>query len=115
MFGAETNEMQSVSVTEGNYFTLHTDVAEIHENDDILWNFGAEQSLIAQINRELGIFNTYDVPDERFRDRLTVHRQTGSLIITNITTQHAGLYELEISGLKLTSKTFNVSVCGERS
>ncbi|XP_059424775.1 SLAM family member 5-like [Carassius carassius] len=36
--------------------------------------------------------------------------QTGSLIITNITTQHAGLYKLEISGAKLISKTFSVSV-----
>ncbi len=53
MFGAETNEIQSVSVIEGNSFTLHTDVTKIHKNDDILWNFGAEKSIIAQINREV--------------------------------------------------------------
>ncbi len=80
----------------------------IHEDDDILWKFGAEDSLIAQINKEKQIF-----PDERFRDRLKLDRQTGSLIIMNITTQHAGRYELEISGAKLTTKTFSVSVYGE--
>ncbi|XP_058616370.1 SLAM family member 5-like [Onychostoma macrolepis] len=110
VFGAETNEVQSVSVTEGNSFTLHNDVTEIHENDDLLWHFGAEQYIIAQINREVGIFNTYNGPDGRFRDRLKLNDKTGSLTITNITTEHAGLYELDISGLTLKSKTFNVSV-----
>uniref|UniRef100_A0A672RKE0 Ig-like domain-containing protein n=1 Tax=Sinocyclocheilus grahami TaxID=75366 RepID=A0A672RKE0_SINGR len=99
-----------VSVIEGNSVALNTDVTEIHENDDILWNFGVENSLIAEMNRKVGIFNTSDGPDERFRDRLKLDNQTGSLTITNIRTQHAGLYKLEISGLKLSSKTFSVSV-----
>uniref|UniRef100_A0A671SED7 Ig-like domain-containing protein n=1 Tax=Sinocyclocheilus anshuiensis TaxID=1608454 RepID=A0A671SED7_9TELE len=110
VFSAETNEIQSVSVIEGNSVALNTDVTETHENDDILWNFGVENSLIAEMNRKIGIFNTYDGPDGRFRDRLKLDKQTGSLTITNITTEHAGLYKLEISGLKLSSKTFNVSV-----
>uniref|UniRef100_A0A9J8B374 Ig-like domain-containing protein n=1 Tax=Cyprinus carpio carpio TaxID=630221 RepID=A0A9J8B374_CYPCA len=54
--------------------------------------------------------NLPKVPDGRFRDRLKLDNQTGSLIITDITTQHAGLYELQISGDKLSSKTFSVSV-----
>uniref|UniRef100_A0A8C1TKK3 Ig-like domain-containing protein n=1 Tax=Cyprinus carpio TaxID=7962 RepID=A0A8C1TKK3_CYPCA len=95
----------SLSVTEGDSVTLNTDVTTIHEDDDILWNFGAENSLIAQIKRQNQIF-----PDERFRDRLKLDRQTGSLTITNITTQHAGRYELEINGKKLSTKTFSVSV-----
>ncbi|XP_016388093.1 SLAM family member 9-like [Sinocyclocheilus rhinocerous] len=106
VFHAETNETQSV--TEGDSVTLHTDVTEIHEDDVIMWNFGAENSLIAQINRASGNFFTYN--DGRFRDRLKLNNKTGSLTITNITTEHAGLYKLEIIAVKLSSKTFSVSV-----
>ncbi len=104
---------ESVSVMEGDSVTLHTDVTKIHEDDDIVWKYGAENSLIAQINKETGIFNTYNGTDGRFRDRLKLDKQTGSLTITNITTQHAGCYELEISGAKRSSTTFSVSVYGE--
>ncbi|XP_016409581.1 SLAM family member 5-like [Sinocyclocheilus rhinocerous] len=100
---------ESVSVMEGDSVTLNTDVTEILEDDDILWKFGAENSLIAEISREKQIFSTYDVPDG-FRDRLKLDNQTGSLTITDITTEHAGLYKLEITGAKWSSKTFSVSV-----
>ncbi len=93
---------------EGDSVLLHNNVATIHEDDDILWKFGAEDSLIAKINKENQIF-----PDERFRDRLKLDRQTGSLTITNTRTEHTGRYKLVISGAKLTTKTFSVSVYGE--
>jgi len=93
---------------------LHTGVTEIHTYDDILWKFGAEKSLIAKINRDYGIFTVYDdVPDGRFRDRLKLDDQTGSLTIRNITRKHAGLYEVKIITSELSLKTFNVSVNGE--
>ncbi|XP_048035747.1 SLAM family member 5-like isoform X2 [Megalobrama amblycephala] len=101
----------SVSVMEGDSVTLYTDLTEIHEDEDILWKYGAENSLIAQISRADQIFSTYDdVLDGRFRDRLKLDDQTGSLTITNITTEHAGVYKLELNGAKLTTKTFSVSV-----
>ncbi|XP_056095318.1 uncharacterized protein LOC130073761 [Rhinichthys klamathensis goyatoka] len=96
---------------EGYSATFQTDVTKIRENDDILWKFGAENTLIAEISRENRIFSTYDdVLDGRFRDRLKLDDQTGSLTITNPTTEHAGVYQLLIRGVKLISKTFNVSV-----
>ncbi|XDV24059.1 hypothetical protein PO909_028341, partial [Leuciscus waleckii] len=96
---------------EGDSVSLNTDVTEIHEDDEILWKYGAENSLIAQISRADGISSIFDdVPDGRFRDRLKLEDQTGSLTITNTTTEHAGDYKLEISGAKRSSKTFNVSV-----
>uniref|UniRef100_A0A8C1R7L4 Ig-like domain-containing protein n=1 Tax=Cyprinus carpio TaxID=7962 RepID=A0A8C1R7L4_CYPCA len=101
---------ESVSVMEGDCILLHTNVTEIHEDDDILWKFGAEKSPIAEISRPAGIFSTFDGPDGRFRDRLKLDNQTGSLTITNITTQHAGLYEVEMTAVKLSSKTFSVCV-----
>ncbi|XP_016377117.1 SLAM family member 9-like [Sinocyclocheilus rhinocerous] len=101
---------ESVSVMEGDSVTLHTNLTEIHEDDEIVWTFGAENSTIAQINRTAGIFNTSDVLDGRFRDRLKLDNQTGSLTITNTTTEHAGLYKLQIRGAILSSQTSNVSV-----
>ncbi|XP_039538691.1 SLAM family member 5-like isoform X2 [Pimephales promelas] len=100
----------SVSVTEGDSVTLNTDLAEIHEDEDILWKCGAKYFTIAEISRDSGIFFTHDGPDGRFRHRLKLDHQTGSLTIMNTTTEHAGVYELEITGVKVTSKTFNVSV-----
>ncbi len=99
----------SVSVTEGDSVTLKTNLTEIH--DYIFWKYGAEKSIIAQINKYSN--SSSDGLDERFRDRLKLNDQTGSLTITNITTEHAGCYEVQISGAKRTSKTFNVSVYGE--
>ncbi|XP_056109105.1 SLAM family member 5-like [Rhinichthys klamathensis goyatoka] len=111
VFAAETNEIQSVSVMEGDSVTLNTNVTEIHEDDDMLWKYGAENSLIAKISKENQIFSTYDdVSNGRFRDRLKLDDQTGSLTITHTTTEHAGVYQLELNGEKLTSKTFVVSV-----
>ncbi|XP_051765475.1 SLAM family member 9-like isoform X2 [Ctenopharyngodon idella] len=108
VFPAETNEIKSVM--EGDSVTLNTGLTELHEDDDILWKYGAENSLIAKISKEKQIFSTHDVLDGRFRDRLKLDHQTGSLTITNITTEHTGVYELEINGAKLSSNTFNVSV-----
>ncbi|XP_067271567.1 CD48 antigen-like [Pseudorasbora parva] len=101
---------ESVSVTEGDSVTLNTDLTEIHEGDDILWIFKDGKIKASKIKKRKQIFPTSDVPDERFRDRLKLDDQTGSLTITNIRTEHAGDYKLEISGVKLALKTFRVSV-----
>ncbi len=103
----------SVSVMEGDSVTLHTDLTEIHEDDDITWTFGVEKYLIVKIRTEKKILFVFDGPDGRFRDRLKLDKQTGSLTITNTRTEHAGLYDLEIIGVKWSSKTFSVSVYGE--
>ncbi len=95
---------------EGDSVTLNTDI-EIREGDDILWKYGAENSQIAKMKKKKQI--QYNVTDERFRDRLKLDSKTGSLTITNITTEYAGLYKVEITGANLTSKTFSVSVYGE--
>ncbi|XP_043079749.1 uncharacterized protein LOC122328102 [Puntigrus tetrazona] len=108
-FGSAKNEMQSVM--EGDCVTLNTDVTEIHEVQDIFWKYRDENSLLAKLNIEIQMVYTYDdVLDGRFRDRLKLDHQTGSLTITNISTLHAGEYQVEISGVKATLKTFTVSV-----
>ncbi|XP_048037412.1 SLAM family member 5-like [Megalobrama amblycephala] len=101
----------SVSVMEGDSVTLYTDLTEIHEDDDILWKFGAEKSQIAKMKKKQQIFLTYsNGPDGRFRDRLKLDDQTGSLTIMDTRTEHAGVYEVKMSGVKDLLKTFSVSV-----
>ncbi|XP_067254935.1 CD48 antigen-like [Chanodichthys erythropterus] len=94
---------------EGDSVTLYTGITEIHEDEDILWRFGAEKSLIAKINRKSRILYD-DALDGRFRDRLKLDDQTGSLTITNTRIEHTGHYEIKMSRAKDSSKTFRVSV-----
>ncbi|XP_052394829.1 natural killer cell receptor 2B4 isoform X2 [Carassius gibelio] len=105
VFGAETQ-----SVMEGDSVTLNSDLTEICA-DDVSWSYRDTNSIkLAKINRQAKTSFISDVPDERFRDRLKLDDQTGSLTITNISTEHTGVYQLEIDGAKLISKTFSVSV-----
>ncbi|XP_067271050.1 uncharacterized protein [Pseudorasbora parva] len=85
-----------VSVMEGDSVTLDSELTEI-EDDVIQWRFGDHNTLIAQINYGTDRVSENDGPDGRFRDRLKLDNQTGSLTITNITTEHAGDYKLEIN------------------
>uniref|UniRef100_A0A9J7ZGY6 Ig-like domain-containing protein n=1 Tax=Cyprinus carpio carpio TaxID=630221 RepID=A0A9J7ZGY6_CYPCA len=107
------DEVKSLSVMEGDSVTLQTGLTDIQRDAVIRWRFGQQKSLVAEINRKAGIFKTFDGPDERFRDRLHLNNQTGSLNITNITITDSGLYEVEISSTSskhTIHKTFTVTV-----
>ncbi|XP_073721385.1 uncharacterized protein [Misgurnus anguillicaudatus] len=110
-YGVFGDEVKSVSVMEGDSLTLHTHLTEIQRHDLILWKFGPQETLIARINKEANTVSIYaDVFNGRFRDSLKLNDQTGSLIITNITSQHTGLYQMTISNKQKTSYRFNVTV-----
>uniref|UniRef100_A0A8C1V624 Ig-like domain-containing protein n=1 Tax=Cyprinus carpio TaxID=7962 RepID=A0A8C1V624_CYPCA len=93
----------------GDRVTLQINDTEIQTDDEITWTFGTNRNLIAKISGETR--DIVDGPDERFRDRLKLDHQTGSLIITNTTTEHAGVYEVEISRRSSETKIrFSVTV-----
>jgi len=93
---------------EGDSVSLNSDT-EIKDDDVIQWRF--ENTLIAEINVTVDRFAVYDdVLDGRFRDRLKLDNQTGSLTITNTTTEDEGEYKLQING---EIKRFDLIVFGE--
>ncbi len=98
---------------EGDSVTLNTGFTEMMDDDVILWRFGSENSLIVQINVMAGSLTVYDdVLGGKFRDRLKLDHQTGSLTIKNTRTEHTGLYKLQTNSV---SKSFSLSVYGELS
>ncbi len=107
MFYAETDEVKSVM--EGDSVSLNLDLTQIQRLDLLLWRFGDKGSTIAQIDGNKISYEDYEV----FRDRLELN-QTGSLTITNIRTNHSGLYKAEINHNTGTSYIkFSVTVYGE--
>ncbi|XP_057182170.1 natural killer cell receptor 2B4-like isoform X2 [Triplophysa rosa] len=111
LFGVFGDEVKSVSVMEGENVTLHTDVTELHTDDEMYWRF--KNILIARIKRSLNINPTYynNNETEIFRDRLKMDNQTGDLIITHITSHHSGRYTLKIRrNNTVSNKRFNVTV-----
>ncbi|XP_067272612.1 CD48 antigen-like [Pseudorasbora parva] len=111
VFGVKADEAQSVSVTEGDPVTLNSDV-QAQTNYLILWVFGPQETLIAEIIKREQMSTEYISVsnDGIFRDRLQLDSQTGSLTIRNIRSEHTGLYNLTviISG-KTSVKKFNVT------
>ncbi|XP_067252729.1 uncharacterized protein [Chanodichthys erythropterus] len=110
--GVSGVDLVEVSVVEGDSVTLNTGVQTNHQ-DRIRWYFNG--SRIAQINGDQSKTCT-DVQcnkegTDRFRDRLKLDHQTGSLTITNTRTTDSGLYELKISsGSSESEKIFSVSI-----
>ncbi|XP_056614591.1 natural killer cell receptor 2B4-like [Triplophysa dalaica] len=108
VFG-DADEVKSVSGIEGENVTLLTNVTEL-QSANILWSFGPQEIHIAGIHREANEISIHDdVLDGRFKDRLQVDNQTGSLTITNITTQHSGIYRWTIYSIKVTSYKYSLN------
>uniref|UniRef100_A0A673IKS4 Ig-like domain-containing protein n=1 Tax=Sinocyclocheilus rhinocerous TaxID=307959 RepID=A0A673IKS4_9TELE len=109
---ADTDETEMISVMEGDSVTLHTDVTEIHRDDQIIWTFklkNSENRLAVIYNQILSIYDSKEY-NKIFRDRLKIDEQTGSLTITNINKLHSGLYKLLIMNGGVKHKSFNLAV-----
>ncbi len=108
---AERDEMKRKSVKEGESVTLYTGMIR-KTNDLMKWYFNDIR--IAEITGDQSEICTDDQCKERFRDRLKLDHQTGSLTIMNITNTDSGLYKLQISRGRISIiKSFNVTVPSE--
>ncbi|KTF73394.1 hypothetical protein cypCar_00045877, partial [Cyprinus carpio] len=99
---AAQRDEKTKSVVEGQSVTLDPGVTK-NPNDVMTWYFN--DALIAEITGD----------QKRFRDRLKLNNQTGSLTITNTRTTDSGDYKLLISSsssvVVVTSlKSFNISI-----
>ncbi len=104
-----------MSLTEGDLVTLYTD-AETDQQEKIRWCY--EDIRIAEISRNLSFICTdvqCNAGTERFRDRLKLDHQTGSLTITDTRTTDSGLYELQIINRNNSNSTkfFGIIVSGK--
>ncbi len=105
-------ELKLVSVKEGDSVTLNPGFTEMMDDDLIQWRFWIENTLIAEINVTADRFTVYDdVLDGRFRDRLKLDNQTGSLTITDITAEDNGVYNGEM--INRMRKLFFLAFYGE--
>ncbi|XP_051977906.1 uncharacterized protein LOC127639743 [Xyrauchen texanus] len=97
------------SVMEGDSVTLQTDENKILKYNKIMWWFKSDA--IARISDEGEIKFIKDVPDGRFKGRLKLDNQTGSLTITNTRTIHSGDYKIQIdTNTGTTEKTITLTV-----
>ncbi|XP_016384658.1 uncharacterized protein LOC107721243 [Sinocyclocheilus rhinocerous] len=102
-------EKKMVSVSEGNSVTLKTGATKILRENEVLWMFGSQDTVIAQIYKKAGNISYAD--DERFRDKLQLDHQTGDLTISDIQIPISGDYQMKITGSRLTKmKRFKVIV-----
>ncbi|XP_058617271.1 uncharacterized protein LOC131530823 isoform X2 [Onychostoma macrolepis] len=94
-------DVDDISVVEGYQFTLAPSHTEMIVNNVIQWRFVPPNALLAEINKQTNRIAVYDdVLDGRFRDRLKLDNQTGSLTITNITTEHTGVFEVQNNNVR---------------
>ncbi|XP_039538667.1 carcinoembryonic antigen-related cell adhesion molecule 1-like [Pimephales promelas] len=104
-----SNGTDEVSLMEGDSVTLYSNV-KINQGVGIKWYY--YDDFIARISGDPNKTCT-DVQcnegTERFKDRLKLDNQTGSLTITNTTTEHTGVYHLKIRSSS-TGKIFKVTV-----
>ncbi|KAA0712031.1 hypothetical protein E1301_Tti012766 [Triplophysa tibetana] len=96
LIDAETGELKTVSVTEGDPANLMMKDVEIQRYDLIVWRFGDDGILIVKGDREDN--KTTFTHDEIYEDRLELNYQTGSLTITDARITDTGLYKVKISG-----------------
>ncbi|XP_056589364.1 SLAM family member 9-like [Triplophysa dalaica] len=97
-----------VKLMEGGLLRLNTDAEKLNGKIQILWTFenGTQSSRIAQYHGKI-----YTHYDDRFSGRVELDQHTGSLNISNISLDDAGLYKvLIVINKQILTKKYKVDV-----
>ncbi|XP_056614567.1 uncharacterized protein LOC130429798 isoform X2 [Triplophysa dalaica] len=90
------SDVENLNQLEGRSVTLKTGLNELQTDQEILWKFNNESTILAKINRETNETSIPGNADERFRDRLKLNDTTGDLIITHSKIPDSGNYRMKI-------------------
>uniref|UniRef100_A0A672KE33 Immunoglobulin V-set domain-containing protein n=1 Tax=Sinocyclocheilus grahami TaxID=75366 RepID=A0A672KE33_SINGR len=99
-----------VSAMEGDSVILKSGV-KTNQQENILWIFN-DTCITGDLSKICTDVQCKDA-DGRFRNRLKLDHQTGSLTITNTRTTDSGLYQLQINSIRICIIIFSVSVTSE--
>ncbi|KAL6466541.1 hypothetical protein MHYP_G00243450 [Metynnis hypsauchen] len=106
--GEEVVRLQEL---EGNTITFQTGLTGVQSNAQILWFYGPEivnNNIVDSLVTD-GKTST-DFYRDRFRDRLQLDRNSGSLTITNISREDSGVYMLQVITGNISEWCFSVDV-----
>ncbi|KAI4894153.1 hypothetical protein NFI96_010643 [Prochilodus magdalenae] len=96
---------------EGNTVTIHTGRTRVQSDAHILWMYRFEDVDITIVNSQIIRGEIImDYCSDRFRDRLQLDRNSGSLTIRNISREDSGVFELHIITGGLSVWSFSVNV-----
>ncbi|XP_048054300.1 carcinoembryonic antigen-related cell adhesion molecule 1-like isoform X2 [Megalobrama amblycephala] len=111
VFSDEKDGVKTVSEKTGTNVVLDTHVTKIQKDDiSIEWTFGPQNISIAKLEGK-GENKIYNYNDERFKNRLNLHIDSGDLTIKNANSEHSGLYQIKIINNTFTiQKRFSVTV-----
>ncbi|XP_030643695.1 uncharacterized protein LOC115823810 [Chanos chanos] len=97
------------TVRQGETVTLHTGFTGL-QSVLILWFYGPVDPDTMIVNSHVITGEIITDYSDRFRDRLQLDRQTGSLTIRNISITDSGVYRVQIISGKFSEKRFRVTV-----
>lgn len=98
----------ALPVKVGDNVTLHTNLKSIQKRMQVVWRYGPEKTVIAEILESE--VTKCDYPDGRFKSKLYIDSITGDLQITNVSRLMSGVYKLLINNFTSSCWSFNLSV-----
>ncbi|XP_076026830.1 CD48 antigen-like [Genypterus blacodes] len=93
---------------EGRDVTLDTRENGHQRDDHVVWSFGPHSPNMRLASRSSKGLKMDFI--ERFRDRLQLDSQTGSLTITDLNISDSGVYQFQTIGNKIISQSFHLAV-----